>query len=97
MIYPNGRILWVGYNTTTTTPPDWAAVDNRISRLSFLADHNAGQIGQHLEARGTACQPTTSCNSTTACDAGRCRPKILNYVDAYGQPTTGCHMRGGSQ
>jgi RHS repeat-associated protein len=41
MTYPNGRILHYGYNS---------GLDDRISRLSFLADDDgAGGIGIHLE------------------------------------------------
>jgi YD repeat-containing protein len=41
MTYPNGRVLHYGYNS---------GLDDRISRLSFLADDDGGGgIGQHLE------------------------------------------------
>ena len=41
MTYPGGRVLHYGYN---------AGLDDRISRLSFLADDNgSGGIGTHLE------------------------------------------------
>jgi YD repeat-containing protein len=40
MTYPNGRVLHDGYN---------AGLDDRISRLSFLADDGSGGAGPHLE------------------------------------------------
>jgi RHS repeat-associated protein len=46
MIYPNDHILWFGYNTGSGS----AGLDDRISRVSFLADDNGmGAPGQHLE------------------------------------------------
>jgi hypothetical protein len=45
MIYPNGRVLWYGYNSGAGS----AGLDDRISRLSYLADDNGGQAGTHLE------------------------------------------------
>jgi RHS repeat-associated protein len=47
MTYPNGRVIHVGYNTTSSTP---ASLDDSISRLSFWADDDGmGGIGTHLE------------------------------------------------
>jgi YD repeat-containing protein len=43
--YPNGRKLRFEYNTGTGA----AGLDDRISRLSFLADDNSGSVGTHLE------------------------------------------------
>jgi hypothetical protein len=40
LTYPNGRVLHSGYN---------AGLDDRISRLSFLADDGSGGAGPHLE------------------------------------------------
>jgi len=40
MIYPNSRIVRYEYNS---------GLDTSISRLSFLADDNLGQVGTHLE------------------------------------------------
>jgi RHS repeat-associated protein len=41
MTYPNGRVLHSGYN---------AGLDDRLSRLSYLADDDgSGGMGQHLE------------------------------------------------
>jgi hypothetical protein len=40
MIYPNGRIVRYEYNS---------GLDTSISRLSFLANDNLGQVGTHLE------------------------------------------------
>jgi RHS repeat-associated protein len=46
MTYPNGRILHYGYNTG----PQSAGLDDRVSRLSYLADDNgSGGAGTHLE------------------------------------------------
>jgi RHS repeat-associated protein len=50
MTYPSGRVVDYGYNTTTTVPPDYAGLDGRISRLSFLADDSGGNpVTPHLE------------------------------------------------
>jgi RHS repeat-associated protein len=49
MTYPNNRVLDYVYNTTTTVPPDYAGLDGRISRLSYLADDNNGTPSTHLE------------------------------------------------
>ena len=45
MIYPSGRAVDYGYSAGAGA----AGLDDRISRLSFLADDNAGQPGAHLE------------------------------------------------
>jgi hypothetical protein len=49
MTYPNGGVLDYVYTTTTTLPPDYAGLDGRISRLSYLADDNNGTPSTHLE------------------------------------------------
>jgi hypothetical protein len=49
MTYPNNRVLDYVYNTTTSVPPDYAGLDGRISRLSYLADDNNGTPSTHLE------------------------------------------------
>jgi RHS repeat-associated protein len=49
MTYPNGRVLDYVYNGNTGQTIDWSGVDNRISRLSYLADDVAGTATTHLE------------------------------------------------
>src|SRR5262249_32783855 len=45
LIYPNGRILRNEY----TAGAGYAGLDDRLSRLSFLADDNGGAVGTRLE------------------------------------------------
>jgi hypothetical protein len=46
MTYPSGRVVEYGYNSGT----GWPGIDDRISRLSFLADDGGGApVTPHLE------------------------------------------------
>jgi RHS repeat-associated protein len=78
MTYPSGRVLDYGYNTGT----GWAGIDDRVSRLSFLADGSGGNpVAPHLEDE-------TYLGLSTIAERDHPQPNVnLTYIKQGADPT----------